>query len=471
MTDLAFQPAFEIADRIRRKQVSAAEVVETHLQRIERFNPRLNAYIHVAAEAARRQARAADEALVGGGAIGPLHGVPLSVKSTIEVAGFPSECGSRLRKGVVAEADATLVSRLKRAGAIILGNTNVPDMLMAYETDNLLYGPTRNPWDLERTPGGSSGGESAAIAAGCSAGGFGSDGGGSIRVPAHFCGIYGLKPTPGVIPRTGHWPPCLASAGFSALVGPMARNARDLQVLLEVTAGPDDHDPAACPAPMRSLEGEDLRGFQIGYLEDDGVRPVTGETRQAIQKAAQAFRDLGFVVEPFVIDDFEKIRGLWSVFFGGVASALTKQMLEGHHAELHPFVEQLMPRADQARFPAFEDFLGMWVERDILRGKLLEKMGPRCALLTPVAATPAFRHGERQWTIDGRAVGYPETFSYTQIFNLLSNPAVIAPVGRSAEGLPIGVQIVGRHFEDALIVEIARRLGEALGEWRRPPGF
>jgi Asp-tRNA(Asn)/Glu-tRNA(Gln) amidotransferase A subunit family amidase len=469
MPELIFETAAALARMIREKQASSSEVVEAYLRRIERVNPLLNAYIHVDAEGARRQARAADEALARGDQPGPLHGVPLSIKSSIEVAGFPCECGSKLRQGVVAERDATLVGRLKQAGAVILGNTNVPDLLMAYETDNLLYGRTNNPWDLERTPGGSSGGEAAAIAGGCSAGGFGSDGGGSVRVPAHFCGIYGLKPTPGLIPRTGHWPACVGPATFSALVGPMARSAEDLELLLQVTAGAENHDAASAPVSVGPVADEDLAGVEIGYFEDDGAKPVTAETRQAIQTAARALREQGFRVEPFGMENIEEARQLWWVFFGVSGAALTKPLIEGREQDLHPFVRDLLAPVDGSQYPSFEQFLGMWVERDRLRWRLLEKMGRRRALLCPVAAVPAFRHRERSWTIDGREVRYPRIFSYSQIFNLLSNPSVVVPVGRSPEGLPIGVQIVGRHFEDAWILAIARRLSAALGEWRRPP--
>jgi Asp-tRNA(Asn)/Glu-tRNA(Gln) amidotransferase A subunit family amidase len=469
MSELIFESASSLAQMIRQKQVSCREAIEAYLQRIERVNPLLNAYIHLDAEGARRQALAADEALARGEPTGPLHGVPFSMKSSIEVAGFPSECGSKLRQGVVAGRDATLVGRLRQAGAVILGNTNVPDLLMAYETDNSLYGRTNNPWDRERTPGGSSGGESAAIAAGCSAAGFGSDGGGSVRVPAHFCGIYGLKPTPGLIPRTGHWPACVGPASFSALVGPMARSAEDLELLLRVTAGPENHDSASAPVSVDPVGDAELEGLEIGYFEDDGAKPVTPETRQAIQTAVRILRGQGFRVEPFEMEHIEEARQLWWVFFGVAGAALTKPLVEGREQDLHPFARDLLAPADGSEYPSFEQFMNMWVERDRLRWQLLERMGRRRALLCPVAGVPAFRHRERVWSIGGRKVRYPRVFSYCQIFNLLSNPSVVVPVGRSPEGLPIGVQIVGRHFEDPLILGIARRLGAALGEWQRPP--
>ena len=203
-----------MAEFVRRKEISPLDLVRAHLARIDALNSKINAYVQVDGDRAMAQARSAESALMSSAAIGPLHGVPISIKSSIEVAGLRCEAGTKLRAGYVAKSDAPLVKRLKNAGAIVLGTTNTPEFLMAWETDNLLYGRTNNPWDLSRTSGGSSGGEAASIAAECSAGGVGSDGGGSIRVPAHFCGICGLKPTPGRIAATGHYP---------QLIGPFAQ--------------------------------------------------------------------------------------------------------------------------------------------------------------------------------------------------------------------------------------------------------
>src|SRR5437870_4748951 len=239
MPDLTFLSATEMAKGIREKQLSPVELIEAHLSRIETLNPKMNAFVQLAAERARSQAQAAETAVMGGKVWGPLHGVPISIKSSIDVAGMRCEAGTKLRAGYVAETDAPLVARLRRAGAIILGVTNTPELLMAWETDNLLYGRTNNPWDISRTAGGSSGGEAAAIASGCSAGGVGSDGGGSIRVPAHFCGIWGLKPTPGRIPATGHFPPGAGAFSWIGVVGPMARSVGDVRELFQVMAGPD----------------------------------------------------------------------------------------------------------------------------------------------------------------------------------------------------------------------------------------
>ena len=275
MGELTFLSAVSMAEQIRRGELSPVELVEAHLARIEELNPRLNAFVQVDVERARREARIAEAAVRNREKLGPLHGVPLSIKSSLQVAGLRWEAGTKLRAGTVAERDAPLVTRLRQAGAVILGVTNAPELLMAWETDNLLYGRTNNPWDLSRTPGGSSGGEAAAIASGMSAGGVGSDGGGSIRVPAHFSGICGLKPTPGRVPATGHFPESVGPFALLGVVGPMARNVGDLKLLFEVLQGPDDGDPSAAPVPLRWPEKDELSRVRVGYFEDDGRTPVT----------------------------------------------------------------------------------------------------------------------------------------------------------------------------------------------------
>src|SRR6266576_3703798 len=329
MHELNFLSVVSLAEQIRRKQLSPVELVESHLTRIQELNPRLNAFVQIDAEGARRQARAAEGAVRIGEKLGPLHGVPISIKSAIEVAGLRCESGSMLRAGIVAARDAPLVSRLRQAGAIILGVTNTPELLMAWETDNLVYGRTNSPWDPERTPGGSSGGEAAAIAAGMSAGGVGSDGGGSIRVPAHFSGICGLKPTPGRIPSTGHFPPSGGPFALLGVVGPMARTVADLKVLFEVIQGPDDGDTFAAPVPLRWPTYDALRHLRIGYFEDDGRTPATAEIRNAVRTAAEALSRAGFQVEPFRPEGLEEARLLWKKFFVKAGGMLIGPMFAG----------------------------------------------------------------------------------------------------------------------------------------------
>src|SRR5258707_2193541 len=277
MKALHYASIAEIRERVRTKKLSPVEVVATYLERIEALQPKLNAFVHLDAEAACAQAHRAEEALRRGGAPGPLHGVPITLKSCIDVAGWNCPAGSLLRKDYVAETDAALVARLRAAGAILLGNTNTPEFLMAYETDNLVTGKTSNPWDLSRSAGGSSG-EAAAIASGCSVGGVGSDGGGSIRVPAHFCGICGLKPTPGRIPATGHFPPGVGAFSWIGVVGPMARTIADVRALFEVIAGPDPGDALSTPVPVRVIGDAEFEGLRVGVLESDALGKVRGGT-------------------------------------------------------------------------------------------------------------------------------------------------------------------------------------------------
>jgi Asp-tRNA(Asn)/Glu-tRNA(Gln) amidotransferase A subunit family amidase len=469
MADWTFLPAVRMAEQIRRKELSPVELVDAHLRRIEELNPKLNAFVHLN-ESARQQAQGAETAVLRNESLGPLHGVPLSIKGSIDVAGLRNECGTRLRAGNVASQNAPLVARLRAAGAIILGVTNTPEFLMAWETDNLLYGRTNNPWDLSRTAGGSSGGEAAAIASGCSAGGVGSDGGGSIRVPAHFTGICGLKPTPGRVPITGHFPPSGGPFTRLGVVGPMARTIADLKLLFEVMQGPDDGDPSFAPVPVHWPAQDELKNLRIGCFEDDGRTPVTAETRLAVRTAAEALRSRGFQVEAFRPDGLEQVRQLWWKLFGIAGGMLLGPMTKERESDLSPLFRQFL--AGVAAEPAHsgETLLDTWVQSDVLRLKVLSQMREYPVLLCPVAAIPAFRHGERSWDVDGQRVEYLDAWSYVEWFNLLGFPAAVVPVGQSPEGLPIGVQIAGRPWEEEVVLEVAAAVEAGCGNALRPPG-
>ncbi|HEV7217321.1 MAG TPA: amidase [Terriglobales bacterium] len=458
-----------MAEQIGRGEISAVELIEAHLSQIERLNPQLNAFVQVRAEDALREGVEADKAIERKAAkLGPLHGVPISIKSAMDVTGMRCEAGTKLREGHVATQDAPLVARLRQAGAIILGMTNTPELLMAWETDNLLYGRTNNPWDLSRTAGGSSGGEAAAIASGCSAGGVGSDGGGSIRVPAHFSGICGLKPTPGRIPATGHFPSSLGPFALTGVVGPMARAIGDLKILFEVMQGPDDGDPSAAPVPVRWPRDEDLRNVRIGYFEDDGRTPVTPETRAAVRNAATALQRAGLQVESFLPDGLERARELWWKFFGITGGMLLGPMLQGHESEISPILKEFSGWVAAENQHTAQTLLDMWMQRDEVRMNVLRQMREYPILLCPVAAIPAFRHGERSWNIAGHEVKYLDAWSYCEWFNLLGFPAAVVPVGQSAEGLPIGVQIVGRPWEEEMVLSVAAMVEEQCGGFRPP---
>jgi amidase len=385
------------------------------------------------------------------------------VKSSIATRGFKCEIGSRLHEGEIPKEDAVVVARLRAAGALILGTTNCPEFLMAYETDNLLHGRTNNPWDLARTPGGSSGGESAAIAAGISAAGLGSDSGGSVRVPAHFTGICSLKPTPGRIPGRGHLPPCVGPFSTLGAIGPMARTMADVALLFRTLCGQDSYDPVSPPIALREPNAEELRANTVGFFEDDGLAPVTPETRTAVRAAADALRAAGFCVEPFRPRTLELLRQLWCRFFVQCGAMLYAPAIRGREHQLSPVFSEFL--GFSAALPALtaSELLDAWTQLDLIRAKTLEELSKFPVLLCPVASIPAFRHGEREWIIEGRIVEYLDAVRYAQWFNALACPAAVVPVGRSPEGLPIGVQIVARPFEDETALGVAAVVDAAFG--------
>jgi amidase len=469
MSDLTFLPATVMAQQIREKKISPVELAEAHLERFGRLNPILNAFVHLDAERVRREARDAEAAAISGKPLGPLHGVPISIKSSLDVARFRCEAGTRLRAGHVATQDAPLVARLRNAGAIVLGVTNTPELLMAWETDNLLYGPTNSPWDLDYTPGGSSGGEAAAIAAGMSAGGVGSDGGGSIRVPAHFSGICGLKPTPGRIPASGHFPASGGPFALLGVVGPMARTVADVKALFEVMQGPDDGDSCAAPVSLRWPTEEETRKLRIGYFEDDGRTPVTPETRAAVRTAADALRNAGFAVEHFRPKGLEEARLLWKQFFVTSGGMLIRPMFHERESDLSPTLKQFLEWSSAEPPLTGDTLLQAWIGRDTLRARFLSQIRKFPILLCPAAAIPAFRHGERAWTIDGKIIHYLDAWSYTEWFNLLGNPGLVVPVSQSSKGLPIGVQIVARPWEEEQALAVAAVLEKECNGWKKPP--
>src|SRR5580658_7218280 len=448
-------------------EISVTELAEAHIRQIERLNPELNAFADFDAERVRERARKHD-AWRGTRARRPLFGLPVTVKSSIATRGLKCEIGSMLHKGEVPREDAVVVARLRAAGALILGTTNCPEFLMAYETANLLHGRTSNPWDLERSSGGSSGGESAAIAAGLSAAGLGSDSGGSVRVPAHFTGICSLKPTPGRIPGRGHLPPCVGPFQILGAIGPMARTIADVTLMFKILSGHDPADPASAPVALRKPGLDELRLNRIGYFEDDALVPVTAETRAAVQAAAAVLREAGFRVEPFRPSTLELLRKLWWKFFVQCGAMFYAPEIRGREQDLSPIFNEFLGIAASAPPLSAAELLNAWAELDLLRAKTLEEMRGYPVLLCPVASIPAFRHGERTWSVEGRTVEYLDAWRHTQWFNALAAPAAVVPVGLSPERLPIGVQIVARPFEDETALGIAAIVDAAFG-YRPPP--
>ncbi len=445
---------------LREGRISALELAEEHISRIERLNPVLNALVDFDAERVREQARRVQP--------GRLSGLPITIKSSIEVAGHRCEIGSLLREGIVASQDAEVVRRLRGEGAVILGTTNCPEFLMAYETDNLLHGRTNNPWDLERSAGGSSGGESAAIAAGFSAGGIGSDSGGSVREPAHFTGICALKPTSGRMPTIGHQPPCVGPFSTLGAVGPMARTMADVELLFKVIGSQHAIDPSSAPVPYRALELEDAKRVPIGWFEDDGLMPVTAETREAVRTAAALLEREGFKLTRFRPEGLEEARSLWHIFFVQCGAMFYASTIAGMREVLSPTFADFLRIAEAETPLTTATLLQAWVDADLLRSRLLQQMERFPVLLMPVCSVPAFRHGERAWSVDGETVSYLDAMRFTQWFNLLGAPAAVMPVGTSASGLPIGVQIAGRPYYDEVVLTIAKVVDREFG-YRVPP--
>lgn len=467
MDKIIFGTIAEIVAGIREKRFSPVEVVDAYLERIAALQPKLNAFVHLDADGARRQARAAEAAVLRGDTVGPLHGVPLTIKSCFDAAGWPAPAGSLLRKDYVAQKDAPLVARLRSAGAIVLGNTNTPEYLMAYETDNSLSGKTSNPWNSARSAGGSSGGEAAAIASGCSAGGVGSDGGGSIRVPAHFCGICGLKPTPGRIPATGHFPEGGGAFGWIGVVGPMARTIADVRALFEVIAGPDVGDALSAPVALRRVEERELRGLKVGILKSDALGAATPETTAAVERAAKLLSGQGFAVEAIRLAGLERAIELWWYFFGPVIATLIQQGTSGQELMMSPMLREFVALATAETALSYEGFLNACAERDNLRAEILRQMEEVTILLSPVSAAPAFRHGEGNWR-SGEKENYRDTMRHSQWLNLTGFPGIAVPMGQSSEGLPIGVQVIGRPYEEELVLAVAEAIESGRGPWQPP---
>jgi amidase len=468
MKNVVLEPAVRQLELLSTGEISVTELAEAHIRQIERLNPDLNAFADFDAERVRERARKHDE-WRGSRSRRPLFGLPVTVKSSIATRGLKCEIGSLLHKGEIPTHDAVVVARLRAAGALILGTTNCPEFLMAYETANLLHGRTRNPWDLERTPGGSSGGESAAIAAGMSAAGLGSDSGGSVRVPAHFTGICSLKPTPGRVPSRGHLPPCVGPFSILGAIGPMARTIADVALLFRTLSGQDPADPASPPVLLQEPSLDELRSDRIGFFEDDELAPVTAETRAAVQAASAALREAGFCVEPFRPQALESLRKLWLKFFVQCGAMFYAPSLAGRERELSPIFNEFLGIAAGAPQLTAAELLNAWAELDLLRAKTLEDMRKYPVLLCPVASIPAFRHGERSWSVEGRTLEYLDAWRHTQWFNVLAAPAAVVPVGQSPEGLPIGVQIVARPFQDETALGVAAIVDAAFGY--RPPAM
>ena len=455
--ELTSYSAVEVAALIRNKQTSPLEVVRAHLNRIDRLNGQLNAIVTIAPDVLEQASRA--EALrARGESIGPLHGVPLTIKDTIATAGIRTTSGSRARKDFIPSADATAVARLKAAGAIILGKTNTPEMAIPYETDNPIFGRTNNPYDARMTAGGSSGGEAAAIAARLSPGGVGSDLSGSIRVPAHFCGIVGLKPTSSRIPMAGHVPSAGGTLANGACLGPMARTVADVSLLFRVLAGIESE------SLTDSLTAADqLRGSGVCWYDYDGVTPVSSETGIAVRAAVATLENAGlrcFEKRPPSVAEGSR---LWVELFAEASANDLREFYSGCEELAGPLARKILDTGQRVRRGP-EELAKTLEERGRLRGELLRMMEAMPLIVAPVGATAAFPHNSSKVSVDGVPVSVFRAFSYAQTFNVFDLPAVVVRAGSTATGLPIGVQIVGRPLAERTVLAAAQIVEGALSQ-------
>jgi amidase len=458
--EVVFCSASALARAIRAREMSSVAIVEAHLRRIDAVNPTLNAVVHLDRDGALAAARTADAELARGGAVGPLHGVPVTVKDNLDVAGMPCTGGTLGRAGAVATEDATIVARLRAAGAVVLGKTNLPELALAFVTDNLVYGRTNNPYDPARTPGGSSGGEAAIIAAGGSPLGVGNDMAGSIRLPAHFCGIVGLKPTTGRVPLTGYFVPVGGMLKPFWQHGPMARRIEDLVLGLAIMAGPDAHDPNVAPVPLGeppTVDQIDLSALRVAVHADNGVASPTSETAVAVRRAAMALQDAGAAVEEDRPATLVDAPGLFHRLFDADAGARLRAQIESlGTTRMHPLTVGLLENVERYSCTKRE-LVELLVEWDAYRGAMQAFIRRYDAILCPVDAAPAQEHG----LVRGS--------SYAYAYNLTGWPGVVVRAGTSPEGLPIGVQVVARPWREDVALALAARIEEATGGWLPPP--
>ncbi len=468
--ELAFAPATELLALISAKQISPVELTELYFRRIDELNPKLNAFLLLTREEAMESARAAEEAVVRGDKLGPLHGLPISIKDTEPTKGYRTTVGSLVFKDRIPDEDAAVVERVRDAGATMLGKTNVPEFGLVGACENRLGEPGRNPWNTERTPGGSSGGASAGIAAGLSPIATGSDGGGSIRIPANFCGIYGIKPTQGRV--SGYRGVTDAPMpNFFSQAGPLSRTVRDAALLLQVMAGYDKRDPISLretPPDFGAAAGRDIDGLRIAWSPDFGFADVDADVLDVTSKAALVFEDLGCHLEDAKLeldppyDTFGPILTANSYATNGV-------YLETHGDQLTEYARLFLEMGAKVTTTDYAHALG---RIDLLKAKMAGLFEEYDLLLSPTARFPAFPNGEYPGRTPSKSV-YPDQYwngAFTLPINVIGHPAATVPAGLSTDGLPIGLHIVGRKGDEETVIAASAAFEQAR-PWiqRRPP--
>jgi amidase len=474
--EIAFKSTAALADMLRRREIGCVELLDHYLARGERLNPRLNAIVTLDVERAHKRAADADRALARGETWGPLHGVPFTIKDSFETAGLRTTCGwEEIAQHVPAE-DATVVARLRAAGAVIFGKTNVPTLASDVQTYNPIFGTTNNPWDPSRTPGGSSGGAAAALAAGLTGGEVGSDIGGSIRTPSGWCGIYGHKSTWGIVPKRGHIPNAPGSLADTDLnvSGPVGRAPDDLDLGLDVLVGPSAEDARAWRIALPPARRTSLRAYRMAVWLDDPASPVDAEVRRVLENAVDALRGQGVTVEdrhPAV-----DLAALVHAYYQMLYPIILTGMPDDGFANLVRMAESFPPDdpspfAVSARAAAIRhwDWLRLHEERKRVQARFAEFFRDVDVLLTPIVPVAAIPHDHsepfpaRTIVVDGTAVPYLRLFTWIAPATYAHLPATAAPVGRTTAGLPVGLQIVGPYLEDRTTIDVARRLADVVG--------
>lgn len=493
MSDLVFTPAYQLAQMIRDRVVSAVEVLDAHLTQIAKHNSKLNAICTLDRDRARQRAQQADEALARGENWGILHGVPITIKDIFETAGLRTTAGYKPLKDYIPQQDATAVARLRAAGAIVLGKTNPAELASNWQGINSLFKRVNNPWNLDYTPGGSSSGSAAAIAAGLSPLDIGDDIGGSIRQPAHFCGVYGLKPTDRRVPTRGHIPevPGMPKCIRQMLtVGPFARSVEDLRLVMQLIAGADLHQPDIPPVPLDTPSPKTFQNLRIAWCDEFSSFPVALEIKLAIQSVAKKLSDIGTQVEQWIPKiDFV---AAWQIGFAvGVYNSLYSVPLNSDFTLLSrmAFLFREATQGDPNLrslgsipgivFPIFfkqslKGYFEVLTQRDRFITQMDRELEQWDAWLCPVAMTSAFTHrasGEAV-EVDGKKVPYMmASGAYTGLFALTGHPVVVVPIGQTQAGLPIGMQVVGKRWREMELLAIAQEIEKVIGGFQRPSGY
>jgi Asp-tRNA(Asn)/Glu-tRNA(Gln) amidotransferase A subunit family amidase len=474
--DLGTASASDISEAIRRRRVSAVEVVERCLQRIEAANPRLNAIATLVEEHARTAAERADRASARRRELPLLHGVPFTVKDSIATGGIRTTAGSLLLADFVPRRDAPAVERLRRAGAILIGKTNCPEFALDLHTDNRLFGRTLNPRNEEVTPGGSSGGDSAAVAAGLVPFGLGSDYGGSVRWPAHCTGIVGLRPTVGLVPATGQLPyprrqelpapNSVSLQGQVQVIGPLARAVDDLWLTVKVMAGPDGRDMQTVPVALGDPAKIRLSDLGCASFESEGAHPIREDVACVVEEAATCLAGLGMRTICKRPPGLEKAEGIFAALRAADGLPDHEALAAGREDELTDSIRNWFSVV--RRSVTVAEYRELAAKRGALRARVLSFMERWPILLLPVASIPAFKVGTERFVVEGVEVPRFQTVSCCRAISLLGLPAAVVPCGSSREGLPVGVQIVGRPFADHEVVAVAAVLEQSFGPWQPP---